>query len=373
MRKKLGFIVNPIAGMGGRVGLKGSDGSEILKKALELGAVPESPVRASQALTRMKSIRDDIEIITYPYHMGQYEAANLGFTARVIGKTAENETTAADTEEAVKAMLEMGVDIILFAGGDGTARNIHDVVGMKVPVLGIPTGVKIHSGVYATSPANAGDLVYKFLNKSQKVVLKEAEVMDIDEEAFREDRVSARLYGYMKVPYERTLLQSAKAGSSAGEAVSMDSIASEVINGMEEDWLYIMGPGTTSRAVMDKLSLKNTLLGVDVVCNKTLLASDVNEQELLTLLEGKKAKIVVTIIGGQGYIFGRGNQQISHRVIRRVGIENVVVISTESKILALEGNPLMVDTGDQEMNKELSGYVKVVTGLGKYMAYRVTY
>ena len=268
-------------------------------------------------------------------------------------------------------MLELGVDMIVFAGGDGTARNIHDIIGTQLPVLGIPAGVKIHSGVYATSPRNGGDLVCKYLEGRTRVVLKEAEVMDIDEVAFRNDRLSARLYGYMKVPYERNLVQSAKAGSVSGEEVSMDSIASEIINIMEKDCLYILGPGTTTRGIMDKLNLKNTLLGIDVVCNGRLIASDVNENDLLTLIKDKKAKIVVSIIGGQGYIFGRGNQQISHSVINRVGKENVIVIATQSKLLGLEGNPLMVDTGDEETNIKLCGYTKVITGLGKYMAYRV--
>ena len=372
MNKKLGLIVNPIAGMGGRVGLKGSDGEEILRVALERGAKPESPHRAKAALSRIIPLKDDLEILTYPHPMGEYEARELGFHTSIIGSIHGNLTTSKDTEEAAKRMLKAGVDLLLFAGGDGTARNIHDVVGTRIPVLGIPAGVKIHSGVYATSPANAGDLTCKFLEESKRVILKEAEVMDIDEEAFRKDRVSARLYGYMKVPYERSLVQSAKAGSVSGEAVSMDSIASEVIFGMEEDWIYIIGPGTTTRAIMEKLHLKNTLLGVDVVYNKKLMASDVNEQELLELVEGKKAKIVVTIIGGQGYIFGRGNQQISHQVIERAGKENIIIIAVESKILGLEGSPLLVDTGNEETNKKLRGYVKVITGLGKYMAYKVT-
>ena len=371
MKKKLGLIVNPIAGMGGRVGLKGSDGIEILKLAMDRGAEPESPARTSVALSKIVMLKDQIEILTFPYNMGHHESAHLGFHTTIIGNTSEYETTPKDTEVAARRMLELGVDMILFAGGDGTARNIHDVIGTKVPVLGIPAGVKIHSGVYATSPANAGDMACKFLEGSQRVLLKEAEVMDIDEEAFRNDRLSAQLYGYMRIPYERSLVQSAKAGSVSGEEVSMDAIASEVINTMEENCNYIIGPGTTTRAIMDKLNLKNSLLGVDVICNKKLIASDLNENELLELVKDKEAKIIVTIIGGQGYIFGRGNQQISHRVINGVGKENIIVIANQSKLLALKGSPLMVDTGNEETNLKLCGYTKVITGLGKYMAYKV--
>ena len=373
MKKKLGFIINPIAGMGGRVGLKGSDGADILKKAIQLGAVPKSAKKACQALERIKSIKDEIEIITYPNDMGENQAKELGFETRVIGHVIEDETTPEDTELAAKQMLDLGVDMILFAGGDGTARNINNAVGNQILVLGIPTGVKIHSGVYATTPANAGDLALEYLSGSPRVEIREAEVMDIDEDAFRKDCVSARLYGYMKVAYERNLVQSAKAGSVSGENVSMHSIASDVINNMEENVYYVIGPGTTTRAIMQMLNLKNTLLGIDVICNKKLVASDVNEQELLKILTNKKAKIVVTVIGGQGYIFGRGNQQLSYRVIRKVGIENIIVIAVENKLLALDGKPLLVDTGNLEINKMLSGYVKVTTGLNKKIAYKVRY
>ncbi len=372
--KKLGFIVNPIAGMGGRVGLKGSDGADILKKALELGAVPESPQKASRALERIKSIQDEVEIITYPNDMGENETKELGFKPTVIGSIKGNQTTPQDTELAAKQMLDLGVDMILFAGGDGTARNIYNAIGGQVPVLGIPTGVKIHSGVYATTPAAAGDLVLKFFSGRAKILIKDAEVMDIDEKAFREeDRVSAHLYGYMKVPYEKTLVQSAKAGSVSSENASLESIASDIVTNMEDDVLYLIGPGTTTRAIMDMLRLKNTLLGVDVVCNKKLIASDLNEKQLLEILEDKKAKIIVTVIGGQGYVFGRGNQQLSHRVISKVGIKNIIIIATESKLIGLEGKPLLVDTGNQEVNQKLAGYAKVITGLNKKTAYKVSY
>lgn len=371
--KRLGLIINPIAGMGGKVGLKGSDGIDTLKRAIELGAVPEAPEKACHSLERLTSIKDEIEIITYPYDMGENQANKFGFTTRVIGQITKDKTTPQDTEKAAKQMLDLGVDMILFAGGDGTARNVYNAVGNQIPVLGIPTGVKIHSGVFATTPRNAGHVVLEYLTESPKIEIREAEVMDIDEEAFRQDRVSARLYGYMQVPYERNHVQSAKAGSAKGENVSMGSIASEVINSMEKDVYYLIGPGTTTRAIMQVLGLKYTLLGVDVVCNKKIVALDVNETQLLELIENRRSKIVVTVIGGQGYIFGRGNQQLSHKVIRKVGKENIIVIAYENKLLQLNGKPLLVDTGNNEVNRMLSGYVKVVTGQNKKIAYKVSH
>jgi predicted polyphosphate/ATP-dependent NAD kinase len=371
-KRKLGFIVNPIAGMGGRVGLKGSDGFEILEKAKQLGAQPEAPARAATALMRISRIKDNIELITYPHEMGEDEAKECHLNPTVIGSVKRGNTTSRDTQNAARDMLEVKVDLLLFAGGDGTARDIYKAVGDKIPVLGIPAGVKIHSAVYATSPQNAGDLAAMYLGReSSSIRLREAEVMDIDEQAFREDRLSAKLYGYLKVPYERRLVQSAKAGSAAAEEAAMYDIACDFIKTMQDDYLYIFGPGTTTREIMIKLGLKNTLLGVDAVYEGELVGSDLNEAQLLKLIEGKKAKIVISVIGGQGYIFGRGNQQISSRVIRIVGKENIIVVATKNKILSLSGNLLLVDTGDDEVNRMLTGYIRVITGLNERLMVRV--
>jgi predicted polyphosphate/ATP-dependent NAD kinase len=246
-------------------------------------------------------------------------------------------------------------------------------VGHRLPVIGIPAGVKIHSGVYANTPAAAGQVARKVFDATGRIWYKETEVMDIDEEAFRENRVSAKLYGYMKVPYEQSLMQSTKAGSSSGEAGAIDGIASHIIEHMEPDRLYLFGPGTTTRGILEKVGLKKTLLGVDALFNRKLIARDLTEEAILSLLDQyPKASIVVTVIGGQGFIFGRGNQQLSHYVIRKIGSENIIIAATETKMLALEGQPLRVDTGNSEMDRQLTGYRKVVTGLGRYLAFRVS-
>ncbi|MEM2111135.1 MAG: ATP-NAD kinase family protein [Candidatus Bathyarchaeia archaeon] len=369
-KKKLGLIVNPIAGMGGRVGLKGSDGEEILKRAIELGAVPLAPSRTVEALKRIVSIKDSIDLITYPYDMGEDEARECGFDPIVIGTIKKGKTTSADTKNAAREMLQMKVNLILFAGGDGTARDIYEAIDMKVPVLGIPTGIKMHSAVFAISPRSAGDLAVLYLQGSLMDV-RESEVMDIDEEAFREDRVSARLYGYLKVPYEKVLVQNPKAGTATVEESSAEEIAYDIVENMKDDYIYIIGPGTTTKPIMEKLGLKKTLLGVDVVYQRKLLASDVNEAQLLKIIEGRKAKIIVTVIGGQGFIFGRGNQQISPEVIKKVGKENILLVATPNKLASLHGAPLLVDTGDEEVNQMLCGYFKVITGYGRSVIYKV--
>lgn len=357
---KLGFIVNPIAGMGGRVGLKGTDGKEILEKALSLGAIPESPDKAKKALTVLLPVKDELQIYTYPGNMGEEEAKSLGFEPIVL-ETSKKEFGAEDTEAAARTMVEMGVDIILFAGGDGTARNIYNAVGDKVPVIGIPAGVKIHSAVYASHPKAAGEIVLKYL-QDEHIETKEAEVMDIDEDAFRQGVVTARLYGYMMIPLEPELIQTTKSSGIGSEEDALDGISDRIIEEMEEepDVFYIIGSGTSTRPIMEKLGLPNTLLGIDIVKNKELVSSDVNEKGILDIIGDHKAKIVVTIIGGQGYIFGRGNQQISSEVIRKVGKANIRIVASKNKILSLEGRPLLVDTGNDETNKMFNGYMKVL-------------
>lgn len=373
-RRLLGLIVNPIAGLGGRVGLKGSDGAEIQEKARRLGAVPQSHDRAIQALTAMQARSGDLlphlGIVTYPGEMGEAAAAACAFEPTVIGAIRPGHTTPEDTVSAAREMLRLEVDLLLFSGGDGTARDIYLAVGDRLPVLGIPAGVKIHSAVFGTSANSAGQLAASFL-RGRLSDLREAEVMDVDEEAFRHGTVSAQLYGYLKVPFHRNWVQSAKAASSPGEETAMRAIACDVVDRMEDDCLYIVGPGTTTRAIASELGLGKTLLGVDVFKDGRRIATDVNESRLLELLEGHRARIIVTPIGGQGYIFGRGNQQISHRVITRVGRDNVIVVSTAAKIHALRGRPLLVDTGDPATDAMLGGYISVVTGYNEEMIYRV--
>jgi predicted polyphosphate/ATP-dependent NAD kinase len=414
--KKLGLIVNPIAGIGGSVGLKGSDGTEVQKKAFELGAVPQSLNRAIQALERIRSI-DNLEVITYPGEMGADAARICGLEPMIIGSIKPGGTTPQDTRNAATEMLRLNVDLLLFAGGDGTARDIYNAVGDRMPVLGIPAGVKIHSAVFATNPGSGGDLAASYL-QGRVFSLQEAEVMDIDEEAFRRDIVSTKLYGYLKIPFQRRLVQSLKIASPPGEQAATEAIACEVVEGMEDDCLYIIGPGTTTRAITTELGLNKTLIGVDVVIREgrseeregrseerggrreerggrsekgggrskeqgarseegggiegRLVATDVNEAQLLKLLQEQKAKIIVTPIGGQGYIFGRGNQQISPKVIKKVGKENIIVVSTPTKLNSLGGRPLWVDTGDQTLDKMLSGYISVVTGYNEATIYKVS-
>jgi len=369
MKKKLGLIVNPIAGMGGSVGLKGTDGEDILEKAKNLGAIPIAPNRTNEVLEEISFFKESFNLFTYPNEMGEDEAKACSFDPIVLGSIDKGKTTSANTKDAAKEMLKLKVDLVLFVGGDGTARDIYESVGDRLPTLGIPSGVKMHSGVFTKTAKIAGKLIMMLLRG--EVTTRLAEVMDIDEEAFRQNRLSAKLYGYLKIPYEMQMVQSVKSGSVPTEKEAMEEISWYIIDNMKDDYIYIIGPGTTTKTIMKKLGLENTLLGVDVIHKRKLIALDVNEAKLLELIQGRKAKIVVTVIGGQGFIFGRGNQQISPKVIQKIGKENIIVIATENKISSLRGKPLSVDTGDIKIDEMLRGYIRVITGYTKAIIYKV--
>ena len=245
---RLGLIVNPIAGLGGRVGLKGTDSARVVREALRLGGRPEAPARAEVALGGLlRAGGAGAQVLAAPGAMGAESAAAAGVGAAVVGERAET-TGAEDTVRASRAMEEAGADLILFAGGDGTARDVHRAIGTRVPVVGIPAGVKMHSAVYATSPLAAGTLAGRYLLE-RDLPLREAEVMDIDEDAFREGSLSASLYGYMQVPYLRALVQGAKSGSEPSDEAAAAAVASEVASRIDPDRLYVLGPGTTLRAI----------------------------------------------------------------------------------------------------------------------------
>jgi len=368
--KTIGLIINPISGMGGKVGLKGTDGAITLNKAVKLGAVREAPCKALKALEKLIPLKDDLLILTSSNDMGEIQCKSLGFNYKIVYKTG-NFTNYRDTINAARIFEKLGVELILFAGGDGTARDIYKAVEIRIPALGIPTGVKIHSPVYANTPELAGDLALMYL-KNGNLCLKDEEVIDIDEEEFRNNRVVTRLFGYLKVPYKKRLLQNKKSPTPLGDEESQKAIALDIIDNMLEGVYYVIGPGTTTRAIMEELNLPNSLLGVDIIRDRKIVKLDCNESDILDIDLERVCKLVIAPTGGQGYLLGRGNQQISSRVISRIKKENIIIISSNSKIIELRGNPLFVYTGDPAVDKYLEGYYRIKVGYGNDLIYKVS-
>ena len=369
MAFKLGLIVNPVAGLGGTVALKGSDGAHTAAKAIELGAEPKANSRTKAALEVLLPYKERLTIYTVNGDMGEQTAKALGFNVEVVYNTSAI-TTPDDTEQAAKILKNSGVDLVLFAGGDGTARNICHAIEDTIPVLGIPAGCKIHSGVYAITPKAAGRVV-EMLVKGELVTLADADVMDIDEDAFRQGTVKAKRYGEMQTPSEVRYMQAVKNGGKETDELVLADIAAHVVSQMDEDTFYIMGSGSTVEAIMEEMGLENTLLGVDLIKDQTLVAQDLTAKQLLELTHDQSTKLVITLIGGQGHIFGRGNQQLSPVLIRAIGKENIIVVATKTKLQALNGRPLICDTGDGELDDELTGYIKVTTGFNDHIMYAV--
>lgn len=367
---KIGIIINPIAGMGGIVGLKGTDGEETLNKAIELGSTPKSESMAKKALKELLPLKKDIIIITADSNMGEDIAKDLGFEVKVVYKRNSENTTSFDTKSACSKMLKEGLDLLLFSGGDGTARDISSVVDLDMVCLGIPAGVKIHSPVYAINPKSAGKIAYKYITGNIKHV-NEQEVVDIDEEDYRKGRVNTRLYGYLKVPKETVLIQNRKAPTPLSEESAQQAIGLYIVDNMQDDVAYIIGPGTTTKSIMDILNTQNTLLGVDIVINKKIYKLDANCEDILNVVRNMKSKLIITPTGGQGYLLGRGNQQISAEVIKHIGKENIIPILTKQKLLNLKFKPLYVDTFDDDVNTLLDGYMRIVVGYNEQIMYAI--
>ena len=369
---KLGLLVNPFAGIGGALALKGSDGVEIREKALAMGAEKKALDKTRIALEHILPIKDNVHLYVASGEMGETLAKDMGFNYSVVYQPQNSQTESQDSEATAKILLAQQVDLILFAGGDGTARNVCHVVGNVVPVLGVPAGCKIHSGVYAITPAAAGRVLKQVIN-GEIVSVSDAEVMDIDEALFRQGRVNARQFGEMQVPTELRYIQAVKMGGKESDELVLADIAAHIIEVIEDnpEQLFVMGSGSTVEFIMQELGIANTLLGVDVIKNKQLVASDVTAKELLTLTAKKNCKLVLTLIGGQGHIIGRGNQQLSPAFLKRLGKENILLIATKSKISNLSGRPLIVDSGDLAVDQQLSGLVSIITGYHDQVLYPI--
>ena len=373
----IGFLINPIAGMGGRVGLKGTDG--VVERAIELGARPVAPRKADEALRRLREMLDrstrrpDFQWITCAGAMGADALTRVGFSECQVVYEPDDGTSSADTEAAVRRFIERGADLVLFCGGDGTARDVCAVTGEETPVLGIPSGVKMFSGVFGTNPTRTAEILLGFLRG--ELTPTHVEVMDLDEDRYRRGEWAVRLYHSALTPFEPTFTQSSKMLVAGGsDADAKEDIARYVVeqHGANSEVLLLLGAGGTVKALGDQLRIDKTLLGIDAVVGGKLVARDLNERQILQLLDRyPDRRLVLSPIGAQGFVLGRGNLQLSPEVIRRIGRKNLVVVATPAK---LSRTPVLrFDTGDAALDEELfdQGYLPVVTGYGQSRVVKV--
>lgn len=351
----IGFLINPVAGMGGAVGLKGTDGN--VEEARRRGA---SPLAKNRALITLALLAREpgIHFVTCSGRMGEEAVREAGVQDYQVLYHYHGESSAGDTRQAAIAFKKAGVDLVLFCGGDGTARDIFDAVGRELPVLGIPAGVKMYSAVFAVDPATAAGLVTGYDEPS----LRDSEIMDVDEEAYRGGALKTRLYGIARTPALPGKVQLSKHVFEEGDEERAKAEIARFINEiMIPGVLYILGAGTTTEAIAHGTGVKKTLLGVDVIKNGEIVARDIDEHTLWNLLPGgQEAKIIISPIGAQGFILGRGNQQISSRVVQQVGLNNIIVVATPHKLM--ETPVLYVDSGDPNLDAEFGDTVLVVSG-----------
>jgi len=365
----VGLIVNPIAGIGGSVGLKGTDGPEILEEALRRGGHPVASERCIRALNSLKQNISPLKVITCPSEMGEKEAIASGVPYELLSLPRSEKTSAADTRMAAKQLEDRRVKLLLFAGGDGTARDVSEAIDTRIAVLGIPCGVKNYSSVFATSPEAAGEVAASYLR--DEITAIDSEVLDFDEKSMRMGRIETRICGVLRVPSSRRFIQNAKSTYALNDESDQEAIAKFVVEEMNPEFQYILGPGSTTAKVAERLGAEKTLLGVDVVFGGKVVARDVTSRELEEIVLRKPTKLIIAPIGGQGYILGRGNQQLSPSVIRRIGKENVTIICTRSKLVNLTERRFLVDTGDRSLDSELVGYWRIVVGYREFAVVKV--
>ncbi len=356
--KRLGFIVNPIAGLGGSVGLKGTDG-ELYNKALKMGAKSMTPKLIEQFLNEVKNL-DKITFLTAPSIMGEDYLKSKELNYEVIGLI-EKKTSSNDTMNIAKLLFKEKVELIVFFGGDGTARDLFDSIDLNLPVIAVPTGVKMFSAVFAINARAAAELVDAFFLNN--IEFEEREVLDIDEDSYGKGILESKLYGYLKVPKAQNLIQASKDTSRLGSLheINKKNIALHITENMKNDILYLLGPGTTVKAITDELELPKTLLGIDAVYNRQIVEKDVNEQDILNLIKKfSQVRVILSPIGAQGFILGRGNKQFTPKILKVLGKKSLIIIATREKLRSLKC--LRIDSTDLEIDNMFKGFITVIIG-----------
>ena len=384
---RIGLVVNPDAGLGGRLGYKGSDG--MAEKARAAGAQDRSGPRVLAALTRLseligqRQLAEPLTIIAWVGRMGVdwlpifADDENQAWELKVIGEIGQ-ETSAEDTTTAVSELCKYNIDLLVYGGGDGTTRDIvaaldeigHGAVtgsSEGLPILGIPGGVKMHSGCFAATPRAGAEVIRAFLDGD--LLPARTEVMDLDEEVYRSGEWRVRMYGEAMTPSSPRWMQGAKEQvMAADESETIAALAEHVKVEIEENphLLIIWGSGGTLREVAELCGHATTLLGIDITCAawEEPLKADLNEAEMLKIIANHKGEklLLLSPMGGQGFLIGRGNLQLSPEVLRAIGLDNILGVVTPAKLLALA--QIRIDSGEPELDEEFQQrkYVKLLQG-----------
>ena len=368
---RLGLLVNPDAGLGGRLGLKGSDGQAELARSK--GAEDRSGPRMRLMLEYFSKLRrsgfEGIEWVSSEGRMGTDwlpEGATIGSVRTT--HSSSGSTSADDTATAVGALLEEGIDLLVYAGGDGTTRDIVaalDSAGSPgTPVIGVPPGVKMHSGCFAASPKAAAEVLSAWLDGD--LLLASTEVLDLDEERYRQGEWVVQLYAEAMTPASPRWMQGSKQRIEASDEEDTteglaDHIRELVIS---EDGLVIWGSGGTLRAIAEMNGFQPTNLGIDATLGNEQVGTDLDETGLLEILSSHTGPVTLLLspMGGQGFLIGRGNLQLSPEVLRAIGIDNILGVVTPAKLLTVRR--LRIETGDANLDAEFAvkRYMKVLQG-----------
>mgnify|MGYP001008803822 FL=1 len=366
---RLGLLVNPDAGLGGRLGLKGSDGQA--EYARSQGAEDRSGPRMRAMLEHFSAIAgaksEECHWVTSDGRMGS-EWIPESISEIEFAHSSKGPTSANDTSDAISSLLDSGIDLLVYAGGDGTTRDIVSALSEadspKLPVIGVPTGVKMHSGCFASSPKAAAEVLASWIGGD--LLIASTEVLDLDEELYRQGKWVVRIYAEAMTPSSPRWMQGAKMRVEAsGEGEVVEGIAEHIEETIvEDDRLVLWGSGGTLKSIGKIIGFELTTLGIDATRGSQQVGTDINEREILEILDSHEGPVTLLLspMGGQGFLIGRGNLQLSPNVLKRVGVDGVLGIVTPAKLLTLRS--LRIETGDEELDSLFSEkkYLKVLQG-----------
>jgi len=378
------LLLNPLAGIGGAVGLKGSDGIELQALAKQRSGTPQAAMRTQVFLQQLNTLlgsqTEQIQWFTWAEEMGASALAQAGLDAQVLGRS-EGPSSGHDSQVAASTLSAEGIDLLVFAGGDGTARDVLLGVNAQTTVLGLPSGVKMHSGVFAISPAAAAEVVAA-LAVGGLVGRMAREVRDYvpinkskDDDSLQAPRaVGTQHFGDLWVPESSGFLQQMKIGGMEDESLVVAEITNYMLDefGADQERAYIFGPGSTCLSIKQAFGIEGTLLGCDVLLPGGDILLDQTAADLLALSQTQRQHLIMSFTRNQGFLFGRGNQQITAELIRQLsGPDDITIVGSRTKLASLDSRALLVDTGDAELDQELSRVYPILTGYDEFLLYRV--